>query len=85
MNLDLKHICRSGTTARAVSINGPAKAVLFRTSDGFCFYIPIVEMNDEFPGAGKAIEYLRWIRKAVATLKAQDLEAEEAVIRERGL
>jgi hypothetical protein len=47
--------------------------LLYRTEDGFVFPVPISDTNDaSFPAEGKAIEFMRWIRKQVDIVNSQE-------------
>ncbi len=90
MDLSLKNLVRTGTTAKCTSVHvqeSPdrgSRAVFltldFVTSDGFRFTVPghncVMSGTAAFPLEGKAIEYLKWIRGEVGRLQANQLEEE---------
>lgn len=82
MELNLKSLVSNGKRAKCIGIRVGASVSTthldFVTDDGFRFNVPMHEiMPNGFPLEGKAIEYMRWIRKALQALAAEELAKQE--------
>lgn len=91
MELSLKNLVKSGNKACLIdvvvsrglngSIDSLDSVLRYETTEGFRFEVPLRDITGgPFPAEGKAIEFMKWIKKSLAEAVSAKIEQEAQTI-----